>query len=185
MWRDRRRSLTASLNHMRSARVRRDQIYRLYRTKKRRRVGELDAAAHIRAWPSLGEQISTGQRDWPLRRLRRPCWRDRRRLRWSSDCPASLTTVPVERVVVVMKDGAAREAPLAAVLFDQLGDVAAGRKATVVAASLDAAMLLLVSQAMAASNQAAHAAVIVPTRLRRWRRGVRALRTRWFPLTHT
>ena len=39
----------------------------------------------------------------------------------------------VERVVVVMKDGAAREAPLAAVLFDQLAGVAAGRKATVVA----------------------------------------------------
>ena len=31
----------------------------------------------------------------------------------------SLATYPIERVVVVMKDGAAREAPLAAVLFDQ------------------------------------------------------------------
>src|SRR5215471_10281050 len=47
--------------------------------------------------------------------------------------PVSLATDPVERVVVVMKDGAAREAPLAAVLFDQLARVAAGRKATVVA----------------------------------------------------
>jgi len=43
----------------------------------------------------------------------------------------SLATYPIERVVVVMKDGAAREAPLAAVLFDQLTRVAAGRKATV------------------------------------------------------
>jgi hypothetical protein len=43
----------------------------------------------------------------------------------------SLATYPIERVVVVMKDGAAREAPLAAVLFDQLARVAAGRKATV------------------------------------------------------
>jgi hypothetical protein len=33
-------------------------------------------------------------------------------------------------VVVVMEDGAAREAPLAAILFDQLAGVAAGRKAT-------------------------------------------------------
>ena len=33
--------------------------------------------------------------------------------------PRELTTGPVERVVVVMKDGAAREAPLAAVLLDQ------------------------------------------------------------------
>src|ERR1700740_2682947 len=39
------------------------------------------------------------------------------RLRWSSACPANLTTDPVERIVVVMKDGATREAPLAAVLF--------------------------------------------------------------------
>ena len=47
--------------------------------------------------------------------------------------PCDLATDPVERVVVVMKDGTAREAPLAAVVFDQLTDVAAGRKATVVA----------------------------------------------------
>jgi hypothetical protein len=55
-------------------------------------------------------------------------------LKWSSaGCPTSLATDPVERVVVVMKDGAAREAPLAAILFDQLARVAAGRKAMVVA----------------------------------------------------
>ena len=47
--------------------------------------------------------------------------------------PAARATDPVERVVVVMKDDAAREAPLAAVLFDQLARVAAGRKATMVA----------------------------------------------------
>jgi len=47
--------------------------------------------------------------------------------------PASLATDPIERVVVVMKDGAAREAPWAAVLFNQLARVTAGRKATVVA----------------------------------------------------
>ena len=52
---------------------------------------------------------------------------------WSSTCPASLATDPVERVVVVMKNDAAREAPLAAILFDQLARVAAGRKATMVA----------------------------------------------------
>ena len=45
----------------------------------------------------------------------------------------SLAIDTVERVVVVMKDGAAREAPLAGVLFDQLARVAAGRKATVIA----------------------------------------------------
>ena len=45
----------------------------------------------------------------------------------------SLAVNPVERVVVVMKDGAARKAPLAAVLFDQLARVAAGQKATVIA----------------------------------------------------
>jgi hypothetical protein len=66
--------------------------------------------------------------------LRRPCWWDRRRRRWfSAGCPASLATDPVERVVVVMKDGATREAPLAAVLFDQLARVAAGRKGMVFA----------------------------------------------------
>ena len=51
-------------------------------------------------------------------------------LRWLT---RELATDPVERVVVVMKDSAAREALLAAVLFDQLAGVAAGRKATVVA----------------------------------------------------
>jgi hypothetical protein len=57
-----------------------------------------------------------------------------RRLKWSSaGCRAILATDPIERVVVVMEDGAAREAPLAAVLFDQLALVAAGRKATVAA----------------------------------------------------
>ena len=45
----------------------------------------------------------------------------------------SLAIDTVERVVVVMKDGAAREAPLTGVLFDQLARVAAGRKATVIA----------------------------------------------------
>ena len=45
----------------------------------------------------------------------------------------SLAIDTVERGVVVMKDGAAREAPLAGVLFDQLARVAAGRKATVIA----------------------------------------------------
>jgi len=45
----------------------------------------------------------------------------------------SLAIDPVERVVVVMKDDAARKALLAGVLFDQLARVAAGRKATVVA----------------------------------------------------
>jgi len=49
------------------------------------------------------------------------------RLRWSSACPANLTTDPVERIVVVMKDGATREAPLAAVLFDQLARITAWR----------------------------------------------------------
>ena len=44
-----------------------------------------------------------------------------------------LAADPVERVIVVMKDSAAREAPLAAVFFDQLAGVAAGRKAIVVA----------------------------------------------------
>ena len=39
----------------------------------------------------------------------------------------SLAIDTVERVVVVMKDGAAREAPLAGVLFDQLARVAARR----------------------------------------------------------
>ena len=38
---------------------------------------------------------------------------------------------------MVMKDGAAREAPLAAVFFDQLARVAARRKATVVAVIRD------------------------------------------------
>ena len=38
----------------------------------------------------------------------------------------------LQRVVVVMKDSAAREAPLAAVFSDQLARVAAGRKAMVV-----------------------------------------------------
>ena len=66
-------------------------------------------------------------------RLVRPCWRDRRAAEIVLRLPANLTSDPVERVVVVMKDGAAREAPLAAVLFDQLARVAAGRKATVVA----------------------------------------------------
>ena len=47
--------------------------------------------------------------------------------------PASLATKLVERVVVVMKDGAACEAPSAVVLFNQLARVAAGRKTTVVA----------------------------------------------------
>ena len=73
-------------------------------------------------------QVPVGRRG----AARRHCWRDRRRLRWSSARPASLTTDPVERVVVVMKNGAARKAPLA-VLFDQLARVAAGRKAAVVA----------------------------------------------------
>src|SRR5207248_11564881 len=51
---------------------------------------------------------------------------------WSC-VPASLATDPVERVVVVMKHRAALEAPLPAVLFDQLARVAAGRKAAVIA----------------------------------------------------
>jgi hypothetical protein len=46
---------------------------------------------------------------------------------------ASLAIDRVERVAVVMKDGAARKAPLAGVVFDQLARVAAGRKAAVVA----------------------------------------------------
>ena len=51
-------------------------------------------------------------------------------LRWLTVC---LATDPVERVVVVMKDSAVREAPLAAVPFDQLARIAAGREAAVVA----------------------------------------------------
>jgi hypothetical protein len=43
-------------------------------------------------------------------------------------CASGLATDPLERVVVVVKDGAAREAPLAVVLFDQVAFVAAGRK---------------------------------------------------------
>jgi hypothetical protein len=57
-------------------------------------------------------------------------------MRWFSACPASLATDPVKRIVVVMKDGAAREAPLIAAVFDQLTHIAAGRKATVIAATL-------------------------------------------------
>lgn len=69
--------------------------------------------------------------------LRRPCWRDRR-LRWSSArSPAVLATDPVERVVVVMKDGAAREAAFTTLVFDQLARIAAGWKATVVAVLRD------------------------------------------------
>lgn len=44
---------------------------------------------------------------------------------------AGLATDPLERVVVVVKDGAPREAPLAVVLFDQFALVAAGRKGAV------------------------------------------------------
>ena len=47
------------------------------------------------------------------------------------NCPPSLVTDPLQRVVMVVKDHAAREAPLAAVVFDQLAPVVAGRKATV------------------------------------------------------
>ena len=54
---------------------------------------------------------------------------------WDSSfaCPASLAADPVKRIVVVMKDGPAREAPLTAVVFDPLARVAAGRKAAVAA----------------------------------------------------
>ena len=73
---------------------------------------------------ALSQIVAPGTFAWPRspQQDHNPIHAGRHRLRFG------LATDPLERVVVVMKDGAAREAPLAVVLFDQVAFVAAGRK---------------------------------------------------------